>query len=67
MPATRRVFEDTHATTRLAFAVHAERIIRHFDNPEPSALIPVEGDGIEHQRFCGDEFHFVAFCNMDFV
>ena len=47
VPVALGVFENPHASTRLALAVHPQRVIRHLHHPKSPPLVPVKSHGIK--------------------
>ena len=58
------VFEHHHTPSSLAVAIHAQRVVRHLNHPQPSFIIPVKRHRIKHHRLRRDEFDAVALAHM---
>src|SRR5262249_34639718 len=56
LPVAVGVLQYLDAPARFELAVHAERIVAHFDDPEPAIGAEVNGDGAVDQRLGGDQF-----------
>src|SRR5205823_1425097 len=61
-----RIFQHANAAAGLAFVIHAHWVIGHFDNPQFSRSVPIDGDGIEDEWFGGDKFGAIAGRGVDF-
>ena len=59
------VFQKADNAAGFALAIQAERVIAHLHHPEFAIGPPLEGDGVEHQRFAGDQFHLEAGPDLD--
>ena len=59
------VFKILDDAARLAFAVHAERIVGHLHDPELAVRAPGKGDRILHKRLGGRQLDFEARPHFD--
>ena len=50
-----RFGENDHSPAGLALAIHAQRIVRHFDDPQVARVIPIKSHGVQHHRLGSDE------------
>ena len=63
-PVVVRVLQPHDASSGLAIAIHAERVVRHLDDPQAALLIPIKRDRIEHHRLRRDELDVVTVAHM---
>ena len=57
--------QDPDPAARFAAAVEAHRVIGHLDDPGVAGDVPVDRDGVEHERFGGDEVDGESVRHMD--
>ena len=62
-----RIFKNAHPATRLALAIHAQRIVRHFHDPHAPRQIPVDRNRIHRLRFVRHTLHGETIWHVDLL
>ena len=60
-----QIGQDAHATVAEFPPLSPADALKSIHDPQPACEIPINGDGINHVRLAGDEFHFESVRDVD--